>query len=506
MAKKKTKNKNQNAQQGSISPERFIRERARKLPLGECYATHDWQKYGIADVIVTRRKANGNFVFGVFLVDTYCLGVKDVIYNDDITKDTLERYLAKFQDQNRLEPISYDEAHNIIYGALEFASEAGIEPDKSFRVGRYILEEDTEDVPLIEYEFGKDGKYLLFVGPTRKEMPYIKTLKKRLGDNFDFVAPLDSSCLFDDDEYYDEETDEPNLDKRDPEFVENLMGAFDKWSEEYEKYPFEEYSYKYPEYPGTLSVKNQFIADELLSKDNMKSLPREVTDRILALPADEVADDLSNVILYTIGKTYRGINDKTIADSSESSIIHALLLLAHIGSPRGLAATLEVLRQNDNFILYHLGDFVSDLAAAAVYACGKDNIPVLEAFLYESGLDTHNRSEVLKALSMIVFKQPERRQEILEVFRRLLVSMESRLPSREACDGTFAGFVMYNLCDISAKELLPEIKKLFATDLVNTYVCGKCKAVVDEIEAGKGPIDMVHYDIPDFDEFYNMMK
>ena len=56
---------------------------------------------------------------------------------------------------------SYDEAHNCIYGAIAFAEEAGIEPDKSFKITQYMLDEDDDNIPLIEYKYGKDGKHTL---------------------------------------------------------------------------------------------------------------------------------------------------------------------------------------------------------------------------------------------------------------------------------------------------------------------------------------------------------
>lgn len=46
--------------------------------------------------------------------------------------------------------------------------------------------------------------------------------------------------------------------------------------EESYRCPDEKYTYQYPDYPQTLSVTNQFIADELLSPDNyiQLSVPR----------------------------------------------------------------------------------------------------------------------------------------------------------------------------------------------------------------------------------------
>ncbi|MDE6043014.1 MAG: hypothetical protein K2G07_05650 [Muribaculaceae bacterium] len=188
MAKKKSQAKN-HGQQAPLSPERFMREKARKLPVGKCYITSHWKEAGKSNIIVTRLRPNGNMVAGVFLVDTFCLGVKDAFYFVNLEPDRLESYLIQFREGPGIEEISYNEAHNIIYGAVAYAQDAGIKPDKSFDIAQYILDEDTHDIPLIEYEFGRDGKPCLIVGQDRKEMPYMHILRANLGDNFDFEMP-----------------------------------------------------------------------------------------------------------------------------------------------------------------------------------------------------------------------------------------------------------------------------------------------------------------------------
>lgn len=107
---------------------------------------------------------------------------------------------------------------------------------------------------------------------------------------------------------------------------------------------------------------------------------------------------------------------------------------------------------------------------------------------------------------MIVFNHPERRDEIIAVFRRLLNNMISNLPIRRACDGTFAGFVISNLMDINATELIPEIKATFATDCVNKNIAGDCKKVIKDIKRGRGAIDNDKYEIPDIYEQYEDLK
>ena len=503
MAKKKSKNNSKGQKQPALSPYRFMREKARTLPVGKCYiAPPDWQESGMAHIVVTRVRPSGNLVMASFLVDTFCLGVKDAGYHENMTPSDFEEYLNNYRKGMGLEEISYNEAHNIIYGAMAFAEEGGIKPSKEFDPAGYILEEDTDDIPLIEYDFGKNGKHFLVVNPDRKEMPYYHTLKKNLGDDFEYVMPFGE-------EYEDDSDDDDEyspLSKIDSETIKKAFEGMSKWQEESDRHPDEKYTYQYPDYPQTLSVKNQFIADELLSTDNYSCLPREVIDRILALPKDEAAQDISDVMLYSIGKTYKGINDDTIESWNNSAIMHSLILLAQLQSDKGLDAVLEIMRQTDEFADYHLGDLTPELLHPALYACGKDNITAIEAYLSQPGLDSYLRSQAPDALAMIIFNQPERRGEIIEVFRRLLNNMVSNLPVQRACDGTFAGFVMSNLMDIDAKELIPEIKATFATDCVNKTIAGGCKEVIRDIERGRGAISEYKYQIPDIYVQYESLK
>lgn len=499
MAKKKSKNKGKGQQQPALSPYRFMREKARTLPIGKCYiAPPEWQVAGMAHIIITRVRPSGNLVMSSFLVDTFCLGVKDAGYHENMTPSDFEEYLNNYKRGIGLEEISYNEAHNIIYGAMAFAEEGGIKPVKEFDPAGYILEEDTEDIPLIEYDFGKNGKHFLTVSPDRKEMPYYHILTKNLGDDFEFVMPYG-------DDYEDDDIDSllSGITEND---VKKAFEGMLKMKEESDRHPDEVYAYQYPDYPQTLSVRHQFIADELLSPDNYSCLPRDVIDRILALPKDEAAQDISNVILYSIGKTYKGINDDTIENWDNSAIMHSLILLAQIQSDKGLDAVLEIMRQTGEFADYHLGDLTPELLHPALYACGKENVPAIEDYLKQPGLDSYLRSQAPDTLAMIVFNHPERRDEIITAFRRLLNNMVSNLPIQRACDGTFAGFVMSNLMDINATELIPEIKATFATDCVNKTIAGDCPKVIKDIELGRGAIDKDKYAIPDIYEQYEDLK
>ena len=190
MAKKKQKKQGQQF----LSPEQYLKQRARMLEIGKCYMT-DLTEYGLGHVIVTRNHTGGKVSMADYLVDIYCLGVKDSFY-----RLRMEDYeVEDIVDQLDAKECSYHEAHNWVYGAIAFAEEAGIEPDKSFHLTQYMLEEDNDEIPLIEYEYGKDGKHFLVAHSRQEANRYLPLLEKNLGEgNYDFI--VEATPDFNDDE------------------------------------------------------------------------------------------------------------------------------------------------------------------------------------------------------------------------------------------------------------------------------------------------------------------
>ena len=131
-----------------LTPEQYIRQKARMLPVEDCFMTSDWEKVGESIVLVVRRHVKETYTIGVYLIDTFCLGLKDSYYYFSIDKIDYDNLLERFRRNESLEKISYNEAHNMIFGAIAFAEEAGITPSNSFELTQYLLEEDTEDKTL----------------------------------------------------------------------------------------------------------------------------------------------------------------------------------------------------------------------------------------------------------------------------------------------------------------------------------------------------------------------
>lgn len=199
-----------------LSPENYIRQKARTLPVYKCFVNTDWQETGMANVLVARRHTNGNLTFGTYLIDLKCLGVKDAGYNFNVSESDFIALLDRMKMNLDFSEINYTLAHNIIYAGLEFAEDFGFKPHRDFtQVAQYILEEDTESVELMDIECGNNGKPLYVSGPfdsITEINKIIATLEKNAGPgNYDII-------IGDGDPEYDEMDDEDDDDLDDEDF------------------------------------------------------------------------------------------------------------------------------------------------------------------------------------------------------------------------------------------------------------------------------------------------
>ena len=198
MAKKK-KGKVVQLKQAQQSAENYIKTQARSLPIAECWITKDWQNAGMCNVIVARRHKNENVTLGIYLVDLYCLGVKDANYQFNVSPADY-KHITKHS--GGVEACEYVLAHNIIYGAIAFAEDYGFKPHKDFAIAQYILEEDDENVELIELDFGFEGQPFYTRGPNddNAKINNIKnTLIRTAGEgNFTVVEDIDNDDFVED--------------------------------------------------------------------------------------------------------------------------------------------------------------------------------------------------------------------------------------------------------------------------------------------------------------------
>ncbi|GEM_PF-656620 len=210
--KKSKKKKQPQAPVVSLKPENLLVKKGRSMPIYECRVHEGWSERGNAQVAVARRMSNGNLVIGIYLVDLWCLGLKDTFFRANVSIPEYEHMMGLSSVKVDMEKVEPALAFNMIYAAIEYAEDIGFEPAKDFKYTQYLLPE-PDDFEYIEIETGKDGKPFYFSGPNDKVQAILQKLEKKLGaGNYEFMMEIDGDVEYDDE--YDDDYDSgsaPNL-------------------------------------------------------------------------------------------------------------------------------------------------------------------------------------------------------------------------------------------------------------------------------------------------------
>lgn len=461
-----------------ISIENKIKQRGRTWEIGDCYICREClMKDGEGDVIVTRKHKGGKITVGCYLIDRFCTGVKDTFYNAMLDDYEYNKFLQKVSGLG-IEKVDYVEAHNWIFGALEYAAEAGIKPHKDFAVTKYLLEDDEDErIPIIEYEFGDNGKYHLICQTQQEANKYLPALERNIGvGNFLITIGVD------DYEYENED-----------ELEENPF---------FKQYPKTQYSYQHPQYPENLIVKTEGLMDFL----SMNSCPsKDEIDKILSLDHDVLREDLQNIILCELGK-YHNNNNEDVTEWTPV-IAHALLLLGECGNKTSIDVILEVLRQDSEFYDFIFGDYGEDIFVPALTKLAQNQLPVLLDFMKEPGLYYFSKTLVSVSVVGIFISHPEKRVEIIEWYRNLLQFYYEKITeSYDYCDPSLIGLMFCDILDIHGEELIPLVQKLYETDKVDICCCGDfnafCKGLEERPEPHPSEVTSVY---ENFERFHDMV-
>ena len=169
----------------------YLRQ-ARDYPIDHCWVGEGWEKNGVAVVVVSRRQPNGNIIFGNYMVDCYCLGLKNTFFNADIPAGLFQRDVMSkvFREMSPVE-ISPALAHEIIYGGIEYAAQFGFRPQRDFKRSQHVLDLPETHPRTGTVEFGRDGKPFYVQGPYDNVEAILRQLERTAGkDNYHYVMQI----------------------------------------------------------------------------------------------------------------------------------------------------------------------------------------------------------------------------------------------------------------------------------------------------------------------------
>jgi hypothetical protein len=143
---------------------------------------------GLVSVLVTRQERYGRVGVCGWLVDVWCLGVKDVVgprvTDERRAAECTRSYFAAYQAPPLQAPAEL--ARHLVFGAVAYARSLGFEPAPGFQATAGHL---GPWAGLSVIGFGRHGKPFFVQGPHDNAAAILTTLERSVGpDNFHFVA------------------------------------------------------------------------------------------------------------------------------------------------------------------------------------------------------------------------------------------------------------------------------------------------------------------------------
>jgi hypothetical protein len=166
LAKKKAKRDDKRtliARQSSENP--LIRlAPAESWPIVNSLVPESLWASGIGQLLLARRLPDGRLAVANFLVDVFCLGVKNAYWNI-ISEWEFDKLRRKLEGMGPLHSATPEQFAKLIYGAVDYAKALGLAPHPEYKHAKLLLAGiDTSHCTDI-FTFGKDGKPLFINGP-----------------------------------------------------------------------------------------------------------------------------------------------------------------------------------------------------------------------------------------------------------------------------------------------------------------------------------------------------
>ena len=166
---------------------------AKNSPIEGCFIRKNIFSEGIGTALVSRKMPNSRLGIGVFLLDVWCLGVKNT-YFSVLSEDEYTDRITEINVHETLENIHPSCARKLIEQCIKYSDGLGFKPHKDFKISRQLLVDIDPTVCPNQYTFGKDGKPFYISGPNEnfnQSNKIIRSLLQHCGEgNFDYLLSV----------------------------------------------------------------------------------------------------------------------------------------------------------------------------------------------------------------------------------------------------------------------------------------------------------------------------
>ena len=163
--------------------------RAAQAPIRHCFLTESVFEIGMGTLVLTRGGTQDHLTLGSFLIDTFCLGITDVMFQT-IEREAFEMYMERMDAGSPMVSVDPSYARKLLRDLAAWSQSIGFAPHRDFAAVEPIFGDVSADAGDAVFRFGCDGKPRYIPGPSDTPpliQRRIAQLQKYLGeDGFDF--------------------------------------------------------------------------------------------------------------------------------------------------------------------------------------------------------------------------------------------------------------------------------------------------------------------------------
>jgi hypothetical protein len=169
-----------------------------KYPLYECLVPSGLFETGLGTIIATRQSPGGEIAVSAFVVDVFCLGVKNAFFNvanKEVYHNTIMSRIVESHEGQHFENTHPSCVRKLIEGAVDYAGELGFSPHPDYRKAKAIFGDIEAGACPVKYVFGQEGMPMYIRGPNEsitQARKIVAQLAKRCGEgNYHYLVALD---------------------------------------------------------------------------------------------------------------------------------------------------------------------------------------------------------------------------------------------------------------------------------------------------------------------------
>ena len=124
--------------------------RAAQAPIQHCLLTESVFEIGMGTLVLTRGGTQDHLTLSSFLIDTFCLGIKDVMFQP-IEREAFEMYMERMDAGSPMVSVDPSYARKLLRDLAAWSQSIGFAPHRDFAAVRRIAQ--------LQKYLGEDGFY-----------------------------------------------------------------------------------------------------------------------------------------------------------------------------------------------------------------------------------------------------------------------------------------------------------------------------------------------------------